>query len=242
MSDDDFNFPNFPCKQCGTTQKRKDGTCKHCANAASRAWTARNKDKARAAVAAWAEANKERRKEVKAAWRAANRDRINARQVEYQRENREKVSAAIAAWVENNKERYKNTAAAWRAANKDRLQAKRAEWKQANADKIKDTNAKWKAENKDAVKTYSRNRRARKANVGGVLSVDLSERLKKLQRNRCACCGKPLGRSFHMDHIIPIARGGSNTDDNMQLLHDKCNLQKGAKHPVDFMQERGFLL
>jgi len=36
--------------------------------------------------------------------------------------------------------------------------------------------------------------------------------------------------------------GGSNTDDNMQLLRKLCNLQKHAKHPVDFMQERGFLL
>jgi len=28
----------------------------------------------------------------------------------------------------------------------------------------------------------------------------------------------------------------------MQLLNAICNLQKHAKHPVDFMQERGFLL
>lgn len=40
---------------------------------------------------------------------------------------------------------------------------------------------------------------------------------------------------------MPIARGGSNTDDNVQLLCPACNLKKSAKHPVDFMQERGFL-
>lgn len=35
---------------------------------------------------------------------------------------------------------------------------------------------------------------------------------------------------------------GTNTDDNIQLLRKLCNLQKSAKHPVDFMQQRGFLL
>lgn len=34
----------------------------------------------------------------------------------------------------------------------------------------------------------------------------------------------------------------TNTDDNIQLLRKLCNHKKGTKHPVDFMQERGFLL
>lgn len=45
-----------------------------------------------------------------------------------------------------------------------------------------------------------------------------------------------------MDHIMPLALGGTNTDDNIQLLCPTCNRSKHAKHPVDFMQQRGFLL
>jgi 5-methylcytosine-specific restriction endonuclease McrA len=45
-----------------------------------------------------------------------------------------------------------------------------------------------------------------------------------------------------MDHIIPLALGGANTDDNIQLLRATCNLQKHTKHPIDFMQQRGYLL
>ena len=41
---------------------------------------------------------------------------------------------------------------------------------------------------------------------------------------------------------MPIALGGKNVDDNVQLLCAACNLSKQAKHPVDFMQQRGFLL
>ena len=53
---------------------------------------------------------------------------------------------------------------------------------------------------------------------------------------------KPLGNDYHLDHINPLALGGSKTDEKIQLLRATCNLQKNAKHPVDFMQSRGFLL
>jgi hypothetical protein len=41
---------------------------------------------------------------------------------------------------------------------------------------------------------------------------------------------------------MPLALGGSNTDDNMQLLRAICNYHKYTKHPIDFMQSKGFLL
>ena len=84
------------------------------------------------------------------------------------------------------------------------------------------------------------NRSARES--GGKLSKNIAYRLFELQRGKCACCGKPLGEDFHLDHIQPLSKGGVNEDWNIQLLREKCNLKKGSKDPVQFMQERGFLL
>jgi len=102
--------------------------------------------------------------------------------------------------------------------------------------------ARWEAANPEARLTINRNRRARKKGNGGKLSPNIKIKLYELQRGRCACCRQPLGADYHLDHIMPLALGGQNVDSNMQLLRAVCNLSKGAKHPVDYMQRKGMLL
>ena len=68
------------------------------------------------------------------------------------------------------------------------------------------------------------------------------KKLSTIQKGKCACCALPLGKDFHLDHKMPLALGGANEDSNIQLLRRECNIKKAAKHPINFMQERGFLL
>ena len=44
----------------------------------------------------------------------------------------------------------------------------------------------------------------------------------------CAGCFKPLGEDAQVDHVVPLARGGQDVFENMQLLHGACNLRKRA--------------
>lgn len=151
-------------------------------------------------------------------------------------------SAAHKAWREENKDKNIASKKAWYEKNKDSIRNKNREHYEANRDRYLALAAEWRTANKESRRIYGHNRRARQRDSGGRLSVLLSERLFKLQRGKCACCGKPLGDDYHLDHIMPIALGGTNTDNNMQLLRSECNLRKHAKHPVDFMRQRGFLL
>ncbi|MEW6211602.1 MAG: HNH endonuclease signature motif containing protein [Acidobacteriota bacterium] len=49
-------------------------------------------------------------------------------------------------------------------------------------------------------------------------------------RGRCRICGSHTNLGFHYDHDIAFAKGGSSlTADNIQLLCEKCNLQKSDK-------------
>lgn len=140
---------------------------------------------------------------------------------------------------------------AWNAANKERRQAyeKSPERKAAksaryayNPEKAKVATTAWIKANPKVMRIHAQNYRAQKRANGGMLSKGLSAKLFKLQRGKCPCCKQPLGTNYHLDHIVPIALGGSNIDDNIQLLRQRCNNQKHAKDPLLFMQSRGFLL
>lgn len=154
--------------------------------------------------------------------------------------NSEKKRASDAKYRAANPEKVKAYAAKWRAANPEKRRAINAKWASANPEKQKAAIAKWAADHPETLRIYEQNRRVRYV---GKLTPGLAGRLFTLQRGKCACgCGLPLGNNFHRDHIMPLALGGTNTDDNIQLLRQRCNNQKSAKHPVDFMQSRGFLL
>ena len=126
--------------------------------------------------------------------------------------------------------------------DKEKAKARYAKWNASNPGVAVARASEWNAENPDARRVLTQNRRAKIREIGGTLSKGLAEKLFALQRGKCACCGLPLGENYHMDHIMPLILGGKNEDANMQLLRQRCNNQKSAKHPVDFMQQRGFLL
>jgi 5-methylcytosine-specific restriction endonuclease McrA len=107
-------------------------------------------------------------------------------------------------------------------------------------DKCKAYVAAWKRSNKDRVKAHRRSRLD--LEVVGSMSGDIAKRLYALQRGRCVYCRQKLGGSYHLDHIMPLALGGTHTNDNAQLACAKCNISKGAKHPVDFANRIGLLI
>lgn len=43
----------------------------------------------------------------------------------------------------------------------------------------------------------------------------------------------PYGR-YHVDHVHPIAKGGSNGRENIVLACRKCNLSKRDRLPIEF--------
>jgi 5-methylcytosine-specific restriction endonuclease McrA len=52
---------------------------------------------------------------------------------------------------------------------------------------------------------------------------------------QCRSCGKTNQQTqLHIDHIIPLAKGGSNDISNLQTLCVKCNQQKKDKLDLRF--------
>lgn len=96
-------------------------------------------------------------------------------------------------------------------------------------------------QNKPRYQEQHNNYRVRKLSAGGSYSHTDVSRIIALQRKTCIYCRKPLTK-YHVDHIHPLSKGGSNDYKNIQILCPSCNFKKSAKHPVQFAQESGFLL
>ncbi len=51
-----------------------------------------------------------------------------------------------------------------------------------------------------------------------------------LRKHSFRCATPGCGRRWaHLDHIIPLSKGGEHTASNVQPLCAECNLKKGAK-------------
>jgi hypothetical protein len=53
---------------------------------------------------------------------------------------------------------------------------------------------------------------------------EVRQRVWQRYGGRCAECG--AAQYLEFDHVIPVAKGGSNSDSNVQLLCRGCNLKK----------------
>jgi 5-methylcytosine-specific restriction endonuclease McrA len=154
---------------------------------------------------------------------------------------------SLKRYAEKHPNRLKESQKKYKEAHPERRRATVLRWDEANKEKRHESYLKRHYENIEASRkrhaVNAQNRRARIKEVGGVLSKNIFDKLFSLQRGKCACCKIDLKSVVtHIDHIHPIALGGENSDSNVQLLCKPCNHQKSWRHPIDFMQDRGFLL
>lgn len=57
---------------------------------------------------------------------------------------------------------------------------------------------------------------------------------------RCRACQTDLiANGFHLDHIIPVSKGGRNVAWNIQFLCARCNMMKSDKDPFEWSRELG---
>lgn len=71
----------------------------------------------------------------------------------------------------------------------------------------------------------------RRAAKCGAVAEDVDKRLVFERDNGlCGICNLEVDPGdWHLDHVVPLARGGGHTYDNVQVSHPRCNMVKGAR-------------
>jgi 5-methylcytosine-specific restriction endonuclease McrA len=143
--------------------------------------------------------------------------------------------ARAAAWNKANKERRKEIKRRSYEKNKAKTLATCKVWYEKNKDRMSEFNRQWKKDNPELVIEYSARRRAVKKNATvEKISAEMLASLLLKQKGCCAYCRKELDESKHLDHKVPLSRGGEHSMRNLAWACQTCNLSKGTKTPEEW--------
>lgn len=222
-------FTGEPCKRGHVEEcSVSNALCLACGREMKREKWAKDPESARSAQREYRSANKEIYSRAHRKWRLANPDK-------YHSSDRRKWHAD----VEESRRRRREE----RAAKAEGIRARDRARYAANPKPKLQSVKRWAAENTEKVLASQRNIRATRRGVGGKHTARDILEIKKSQNGKCAYCKTKLDKkNTRRDHVTPIARGGTNNRDNIQLLCAPCNLRKSARDPLEFARSIGFLL
>lgn len=128
--------------------------------------------------------------------------------------------------TEEAKQKNRDRANAWASANRERSRAKAAEWYTRNPDKARING-----------RANTSRRRAR-MKCAEVLPIDY-EAVQRRSNWLCGICDQAIaeGSDFDYDHIIPIAKGGAHSTNNLQMAHPICNRRKSDRMSFELTED-----
>jgi len=145
---------------------------------------------------------------------------------------KECTSRYMAKYYENNKEKQKLSGIDFRKSNPSYRSDYYLKNKETNIDK----NIEWRRNNKDKANAMTRKRRATKLDQLGFMPKDHEQRMLDVYGSKyCMRCSSD--KNIHIDHIIPVSKGGLWCLSNFQFLCEGCNISKGNKHSTDYRNE-----
>lgn len=214
-----------PCSRCKIDKPpaergRDTALCKACKREYSVRWYAKNRAKLRAQGRRRRIENLERSREKQRAWRAAHREEYNAYfrrwNVEHRAQKNRNSRASHARRTPERVAAELERLRLYRIAKREHRLAYDKLYRQQNIDRVR------------LRKRLAQNVRKHRLRLAGPLpGPEAIQSLYASQGGQCAYCRVSL-TSYHIDHIIPVSRGGTHALANLCCACPPCNSQKNA--------------
>jgi len=232
------------CLSCRREQGQED---KDKVSARAKEYRKKNKDKIEKRRKEKREQNKEAVSAMRKAYYNKKRDKIRAKSREryatdpdareqikdyakqYRKKNPEKVKQSTHSWVSRNPEKVRRYRQNRVERNPGEEVRRNREYYRNNADEFKKKAKEYRKANPDKRAQHQAKRRAKQQGQVIECTLVVREEIIKRDKSTCYICGKAsLNNSeIHLDHIIPLSKGGSHTPENVHVTCIPCN---GKKH------------
>lgn len=184
------------------------------------------------------EEKREKRAEYYRKWYAEHREQVRERNLknalksraEHPERNRENCRKWHAKHLEQERERIRESMRKWRAEHPEQALERERKWRAEHPETVRKAIAKWVAANPEKEWARQQRRRARKLGLEEHFTPEEWAVVLERYGGACLACGrKPPEVVITVDHVIPLARGGTDTVENLQPLCVSCNSRKWAK-------------
>ena len=221
-----FNMTEKKCPKCGIVKdigefyackSRRDGFtswCKDCSNESHKRYVESHREHLREYDREQYYAKHEQHLQLRRESNERNKESIKIASKKYYDEHREEI-------LRKDKEYYEN--------NRDYALKNMHEYYVNHSDEIKE-------------KAIMRKRTIR-GTSDGTVTKDALEKMFEEQDHKCGYCGQEITKQSnkpntrHLDHIIPISRGGMNTLSNVHWVCPVCNKSKGNRLEEEWLKK-----
>ena len=249
-------FTGKPCRNGHTAERlAANGHCVACAKTSKDIWTAAHKrpQRPRAAAKIAGQARyftgrpcprghiAERQTSTgqcvacRSGWTAAHRSSLG--DDEFLRRRRARPNAGVLEaqrrWRADNPDKVK----AYRRAKIDQNREYQRQWRGENPEADRRRRAGYRASHRDLYNASAQRRRAAITGSEVHFTAEDLATIRLAQDGKCKACDADLTETGeHIDHELPLSRGGSNGPGNIQLLCPSCNLSKNDRTMEEWLQ------
>ena len=157
----------------------------------------------------------------------------------YHEAKKEQVHDQQRLYRQKNGEKIRQQQRLYRQKNGEKTRARIRRWREEHLDWVHERDRHYHQENLEERRDNNRRRRAQKIDAPGTHTTEDIERQIQSQTDskgvlHCWWCGKPIEDQYHVDHRIPLSKGGNDDPGNLVIAHPKCNQSKHDKLPHEW--------
>ncbi|MCK4792038.1 MAG: HNH endonuclease [Desulfobacteraceae bacterium] len=165
------------------------------------------------------------------------KDKECLRSAKYYQEHKEKVCLRNAKYRQAHREERRLHQTKYRQEHKEEQRLYSAKYRRKHKEERRLYNAEYNREHRGKHNAWKSTRRALilGVTIGNLAQIkEIYERARDDRKARCYLCGKPIPKGHrHVDHIIPLSKGGKHTASNLAIACESCNLSKYNKMPSE---------